>query len=242
MAIGWWNVWKRTRERFEPKWREDPSCFERHLQRRFRNALFPLERQNITSNDLREARARDDREATEAMERVISAFQRDLAGKTATLQQISDVRDHMARLVLEAARVGGASGREIALAVHKLWNAICEDLNAAIGTTDEQISAIARLRVNNDPLGLYRRFQFFAQMVRPDSPIRPDEIAISLILEHPETLASALDQLTDAKLKRQTIRRAIEAILTAEREKFSIPDVHLKLDVLESHANTLPAA
>jgi hypothetical protein len=42
--------WKKT------KWSKNPGCFERHLQRRDGNVLFPLERRSVTNKSIEEAR------------------------------------------------------------------------------------------------------------------------------------------------------------------------------------------
>ena len=56
--------WKRQ------KWSEVPGCFERHLQRRVDNILFPLARQRVSEEEVAQARKRDEIEQETFIEAV----------------------------------------------------------------------------------------------------------------------------------------------------------------------------
>lgn len=242
MRSDWWQVWNRRSNATNIEWQEDPSCFERHLQRRYRNVLFSAKRQIVSLAELEEARAQDLLDATELRTRMLSPLQDAFPEPMATPRQVSDARDKIDKFALEAAQIGGAAGREIVLTLYRLWNALCDDLSADAADLPELLEATARLRISNDPLVLYRRLMFFAQMIRPDTPIRRDEIAISLALEHPETLEYVLDQTTDPILKQETMRRVAEAIMLSEQAGAPVSDADLKMDVLESKAEILRKA
>lgn len=47
------------------KWKPYPGCFERHLQRRYKSFLFPIDRQEVSLQELQEARQKDSQDCHE---------------------------------------------------------------------------------------------------------------------------------------------------------------------------------
>src|SRR4030066_2395679 len=56
MVVG---LCRKEKTETEKKWSDSPGCFERHLQRREGNLLFPPGRRIITRNEIEEAREKD---------------------------------------------------------------------------------------------------------------------------------------------------------------------------------------
>ena len=178
-------------------WSRNLGCFERHLQRKCGNPLFPPDVRSVTQAQVDDARARDWIDAEEVRERFRSLLRR-IADEPAPITGADalDVRTAFDDLLTRAAEIGDALKHD-APAIFQMYESVVRDILAAIGDnrdlTRQLHDALAlsrhRRRLFNNP--------FIAQLRRRDTPIRPDEVVPSLLTESPETIRLTIEVLAD---------------------------------------------
>jgi hypothetical protein len=191
------------------KWSEVPGCFERHLQRRDGNVLFPLERRTVSKEEIAQARRRDEVDQSRFIEKV-----RKLGGEmdnmedtrplsslqgTSSLQKVQD-------LLEEAASIGG----NIQNAIH-LLESIEEKIIQLLNTSFPEGK---HLLEKAKSLSITARIPFMAQFKRKDTPILVEEQVPTLLSEDFETIAViglASRSFANFKPSEADIRKHLEA-------------------------------
>ena len=156
-------------------WSQKPGCFERHLQRRYKNPLFQEDRRQITDKELKQARNLDNNEQ--------KLFRNE---KLLFEQKIGSLKQE---------------GFNIELLLYKDVQALIEKGYSIGGNIDEDIAKIEQIEKSmyaqlnkNDPqlkefldevnaLSSVKRVPYFACLSRKDKPIRKDEELPSLLCE-----------------------------------------------------------
>lgn len=188
--------WNKRNQINQIEWHEMPGCFERHLQRRYNNPLFPLGRRTVSSEELKEARKKDSNDLKE----FIKQFTLWLSG-SAKLNDKSAINDlshclqdtqYLAEL---AFAVGGDLGEEI----------------STLDGMEDRITAFMNMRLpqgaellkSAHDLSATRRNSYFAQVSmyypddysgsrrRKDTPILESEQLAALLSEDMGTIAVA---------------------------------------------------
>lgn len=161
--------WKKT------KWSKNPGCFERHLQRRDGNVLFPLERRSVTNKAIEEARERD-RLEQETFQKKINALASQLqSSKQMPVDQVSPLLQNIQSLIEDAALIGGEALNQIPN-LETIEDSLIQQLNSAI-PEGEEILEQAR------SLSAMERIPYLAQMKRKDTPILETEEVPTLLSE-----------------------------------------------------------
>jgi hypothetical protein len=158
-------------------WSDRPGCFERHLQRRDANLLFPQERRVVTHKEIEEARERDRIEQQRFGEKV-KAFAEGIVNmreQNIPMERATSVLKEVQELLEEAASIGG----DIAYPVEILKNTE-EALLQSMGQTTP---AGADLLKRGQSLSILKRLPYFAQFTRKDSPIPAEEEIPALLSE-----------------------------------------------------------
>lgn len=162
--------WKKT------KWSKNPGCFERHLQRRDGNVLFPLERRSVTNKAIEEARERD-RLEQENFQKKINALASQLQTlKQMPVDQVSPLLQSIQSLIEEAVSIGG----EVLNKIHNLEtieDSLIQQLNSAIPEGKEILEQAKSLSA-------MERIPYLAQMKRKDTPILETEEVPTLLSEN----------------------------------------------------------
>lgn len=173
-------------------WSPTPGCFERHLQRRYNNPLFPPNRRIVTQSEVEEARARDTMEAESLrgeVKEVLKLFLDLNPGQKIEMTLGLDTARRLDGLIERAARLGGDSSKEEADLI-TLRKALAADMKRGA----EEANAPG-LREALGELDLFLQIlvkgwsnRFLAQMGRKDSPILPEDVVPSLLSEDKETI------------------------------------------------------
>jgi hypothetical protein len=167
----------------KPKWSDYPGCFERHLQRRNENILFPVERRSISSEEISAARQKDKIDQELFMVH-LNAFRSDLAGvKEMGISQGQSFLQGLQDLFEEAASVGGKAV-QIMSNLEPFENSLMERLNSIFPNGKELLEKARSL-------SLIMRSPFIAQVKRKDTPILEGEQIATILAEGVEALIGA---------------------------------------------------
>lgn len=166
-------------------WSDYPGCWERHLQRRDGNRLFPSGRRIVTRKDLEAAIRKDQSEQAEfegKFQEFISSAAQSLRGQV-PIEKLSAALQQVQALLEEGASIGG----NILNSINKL-----EELEITmIRMLNEAMPAGAELLQKARSLSQVKRTPYFAQLGRKDSPISPEEELAALLSEDLTTIGAS---------------------------------------------------
>ena len=165
-------------------WSEYPGCFERHLQRRYKNVLFPPERRPISKKDIEEAREKDKLD----QDRFIKAA-KNLGAELEISEDkipLSTLKDSTAlqkvQAVLEQGASIGGNIQDVILLLEDTEKKMIEYMNKIMPDGKELLDqAMSLSRVE--------RNQYMAQSKRKDTPILPVEEVPTLLSEDLDTIS-----------------------------------------------------
>ena len=167
--------WKR------PKWSKVPGCFERHLQRREGNLLFPPERRIVTRKEIEEAREKDRKEQEYFYKKVSElASQMRSLGKM-PIGQVSTLLQKIQSLMEEAASIGGEALNKISN-LEKIEDDLIQQLNSEMPEGKEMLESAKSL-------SSMERIPYMAQTKRKDTPILQEEEVPALLSEDLDTIS-----------------------------------------------------
>lgn len=160
------------------KWSKVPGCFEKHLQRRDGNILFPLDRQRVSKEEIAQARKRDEIDHERFLEAVknlgteLETFED--TNPLSTLRDSSSLQKVQTLLEL-AASIGGNIQNAIRL-LETTEESIIECLNTSMPESKDLLEKARAVSVT-------ARIPFLAQLRRKDSPILEREEVPALLSE-----------------------------------------------------------
>jgi hypothetical protein len=182
MLLGDKNMlWRKKIPPPEIEWEENPGCFERHLQRRYNNPLFPTERQKISTEELTQARAKDRISQKEFLKQyalLVSEVIR-LEGNMSISDCRKCLQDTIFLLKLRAS-IGGDLENETAV-LEKVENNLMADMNASLPEGEELLEKA-------HAVSMVARIPYMAQLKRSDTPILETEELPTLLSEDMETI------------------------------------------------------
>jgi len=167
-----------------PKWSNVPGCFERHLQRRDGNVLFPLERRIVSREEVEQAQRRDklDQERfIEAVRNLKIELDNSEDRNPLFTSHDSSFLQRVQALLEEAASIGG----NIENAIHILETTeekMIQCLNASMPEGKELLEKAKSLSTMH-------RIPYLAQMKRRDTPILENEQVPTLLSEDFATIS-----------------------------------------------------
>lgn len=182
-------------------WSENPGAFEQHLQRRYRNPLFPPIRRIVTQADINKAGLRDYQDYEALNARMIRLAQNILQlPDHVSSSQVNALRERMDELIQNAMGVG-SPGYEIALRVKELRQTSIQSWRAAAAGNAEALRALDEAEQFWHANAPVFHTPFIAQMTRRDGPIPAEEVLPALLSEQPETIATVMNWIEDPQKK-----------------------------------------
>jgi hypothetical protein len=220
-------------------WSQPCGCFERHLQRRWMNPLFPVERRRISFAELRESKARDQGDLLELEANFRGTATRifELADATPRLgllfEEVNQQLDVLQGLLLRAAEIGDLANR-LREAVRKPYDHLMQSVRGVRESLDLdsklEIDAfiVARRRI----MDIYSN-QFISQMKRADTPILSQEVLHSVLTEPLTTVrlfASLIPHAVRGELRIHAL--AVALVQGVEKEGYAVQGSQEKLSAL----------
>jgi hypothetical protein len=210
-----------------------PGCWERHLQRKQGNLLFPESARRIKQSQVDEARRRDEEE----LWRFTEAFQglmRDVMAlpPQADSELILKLKERVDKLYEEASGLAGdlagekESLRRIAEVIMKsIWAGIGNDAQAHRELEQEEAARTIHYRLLEYPI--------VAHLLRPDSPITEEDLVPTLLSEEEADLRAAL-ALFDLGQQRELCRAARALLLSLKAQDVAASEAWARLEVMEN--------
>jgi hypothetical protein len=227
------RFWKKNKQK-PPAWSVNPGCYERHLQLRYGNPIFPERFRSVTEQELAHALAKDHQEAEDFSGLYVGLLKEVSACDDVILyEKVSALRERVDELLDKAAQIGGS----VAEALSKL-----KELRELVTDTTYETFAGGDLKDGYDALQKAEQFNrdgrqvfrnpFIAQIHR----IPDEELVPRLLSEDVETIRTtmkAMDEKAIRALQASSIQRVKEIIQEINDQNNPLFDeLFLKLEVM----------
>ena len=211
-------------------WRKKPGAYERQLQRRHKNLLFPAARRVVTTADVLAARRKDAADYKAVVDKCRAIEMPENLPRNWN-DYLDGIREQIDELKARARQIGGDT----------------TTLMNALNSTRLDFGNVWRECMKNNPeaLRLYEiaeaaarehdemfRGDFGNQLLRDDPTIPASELVPSLLCEDPETVASFWRKLSEAE-RANTNKWAADSLHTAIAEGFDIGSVREQLFAMD---------
>lgn len=212
-------------------WSARPGAFERHLQRRHNNPLFPDARRSVTAAEVYYARVRDAQELQD-VRRTLSAVYDELAKGDLPLDwhpYLNGLREQLDDAYEALQRTGGDSHLEKSWAgmrahVMKTWRTILGNDAEALQSLDDAEVGAAK--------GFAEASDFMNHLTHPGKPIPPEEIAAALLTESVEQISRVAACLGEGEAMSDLRKLALQVVLGALAEGAKVDQHREKLAAL----------
>lgn len=210
------------------KWSTKPGAFERHLQRRHNNPLFPNDRQQVSAADVYYARVKDAQALVEVRRGLSSVFDELRKGDLPIdwHPYLNGMREQLDELYEQLQRAGGDS--ELEQAWRQLREVIIKTWRTASGNTDALDRAEALVRQNWEI-----STQWTYQVSSPAQSIPPEEVTCSLLSESLEDIVKSVERLGHSNEVWSGVRsEALRCVMQALAAGNEVPQHRQKLAAL----------
>ncbi len=216
------------------RWRHNPGCFERQLQRMEGNLLYPEDQRQPSDEDIRMAQQKDDadfRQLDLDVQRLFDDFKNLSEGSTVQGSLLLDyLQNRVEPLMARAAEIGESAAQRYIPALQSLVVSSLTTLRKSAGSdlTLESFERSWRFRTN----------VFIAQTGRDDSPIDQSNVVLSLLCEDVETIERVLSVYRewDPGIVEAMLEMARLHLELAELDEFGLPGATEKIAILEAAA------
>jgi hypothetical protein len=218
-------------------WSSSPGSFERQLQRREGNPMFPKALRDPTNEDIQKARENDEKDfkaAEEAATGWIKGVEA-LLENAATIGTMAPYHKSSSD-VMELCAIAGAPAEGYRLKVKRIDSLIAAEIIKAMEKRSPEDAAKVREADKGwIALGSITSHPLFAQLARKDGPISQDEHVPTILCESVETVNEIVGivstgQMQDAK---SWYGLALKLAQQAKEAGFGIPAIEEKLALLK---------
>lgn len=216
------------------RWKDVPGCFERHLQRKEGNCLFPVSERQPIDEAIHKARDKDDADIDKLqldMTAALQIMERFGAQETVPSGVLLDfLQKELDPLMRRTAEIGEPA-RRFFKALEHVRDASFKSLE---GQRDDVKSDIALLRD-----ALQGQFNLFlAQIWRTDTPITAAEITPALLCESTDTVAAVSEFLRrhNPEFVQLLYEGSVTLLKDSARQGFELQGADEKLSLLRACA------
>ncbi len=218
-------------------WSQNPGAYERHLQRRYNNPLFPPNRQRVTLQELRSARARDQANAAAVRQEFYSFVRElDLPDDFMTLTEFNTLRKRTEDLHERALAVGGDVS-DVVNGLIGLRKVLIQSVQEGASNNPDALSAIQKAESRYQAYARWAHIPVVMQNIQDMFP--GEELVPALLTEDPDTIRTVMGGLDD-RIKKIVREEAINLVLQVAAEGKAIPRIGEKLDALGVKAKVEP--
>jgi hypothetical protein len=211
----------------------EPGCWERHLQRKYGNPLFPEAARTVSQARIDEARRKDDEE--------VRAFQQDFQQ---ALKEVSEftghvdteiilgIKERLDRLYEQCAGFSGDYSAE-KQALLRLSQVIMQAIGrAAAGDTlaEEELKKEQAAREIHQKLLDYL---LVPHLLRADSPITREDLVPTLLSEDPETVRVVMS-LFDPEQQAELRQEALDLVEALQRTGVLPPSAQASFQAMQA--------
>jgi hypothetical protein len=210
-----------------------PGCREAHLERRYKNPLFPEEARRVTQQQINTARQADEAE-TSAFQEDFRALLNDVATLTAHVESeiILKLKERIERLYEVRAGLPGDFSQERkglerlnSLIMDQIKKGAADDPHAQEQLKREETARAFHWHLLRQPL--------VAHLLRPNTPIPPEDLVPTLLSEDEESIRAVMTLLTAEQQSSLRIQ-ARQWLERLQVEKMEIPEIAwTRLGILE---------
>lgn len=210
-----------------------PGCWERQLQRKYQNAVFPVEQQNITQVEVDAAQVRDQQER-EAFAENFRGLLDEVAGldKRVDTSVIFQLKTRVDALYDECSSLGGDYG-EAKNALRQLNELIMQTIwDSGEHDTQAKEALKKEAQTRHDHMALLEE-PFIAHLLRPESPIAQDELIPTLLAESEQAVQAAM-RLFDHEHQRILCTEAEKLLQLRQAEGAQVAQAQQRLALMQS--------
>lgn len=213
-------------------WSDKCGCFERQLQRRYMNPLFPVQRRMVSRAEILEARAKDLNDLKELQTDMDGLFSKveEASKQKSYYDEVVVLRDAFERLIFRAAEIGTIASQQND-ALHDVYRSVVGVLRD--GCPSEHRAKLESVLADSERYQRKWTNQFVRQLKRRDTPISGNEVVASLLTEDVDTVR-LFASLLEEPARKDTYQLAVALISDAQREGYSVAEAEQKLQALLS--------
>jgi hypothetical protein len=213
------------------RWSARPGAFERHLQRRHNNPLFPEARRIVTAADVYYARVRDAQEIQE-VGRALHAIYEELGKGDLPFDwhpHLNGLREQLDEAYDALQRAGGDDHLEQSWA--SIRKHVMDVWRTALGNNADALAGLD-LAEAGAAEGFAEAADFVNQLTHPGKPIPLEEIAPALLTEPVEQVTKTVQRLGEGKALADLRKLALQVVLGALADGGEVPQHREKLAAL----------
>lgn len=210
-----------------------PGIRERHLQRQYKNPLFPQQQQNIDEQRLSGARYMDEQEQNDFM----ADFQQ-LVEDVAALkpnegsEKMLDLKSRLDQAYEQCCGLAGDNDIEkqaitqlVGIIMNAVWQSASGDAEAEINLKEEELARTTHYQLLQFPL--------VVDLLRPKSPIKESDLLPTLLSESEDALKAAF-YLFDQQQQASLCLQAVELLDKKLQEQLDIPQAWKQLEIMQT--------
>lgn len=206
------------------RWSSRPGAFERHLQRRHNNPLFPASRRVVTASDVYYARLRDAQAIEDVRRALLEVHEEQKKGDLPWPWHpyLDGLREKVDEAMEHLRAAGGDPSLEQAAAkmrsnLMEVWRIALGDSPDGLASLDAAEAAHAKHWEETTTWNL--------QVGAASKPIPPEEVTCSLLCESAEDIRRSVSRLGANDEAMVSLRaEALRCVMTALAEGHEVPD------------------